>query len=393
MIALIPAEHWEYNFSDIIRGLATTFGLKKVNRTLYIEGLGNCIPARSARSAIIAAIKSLDLPIGARIGVPLYCCPVVFKAIKVTGCVPRFIDVERETFCISPDDLIKKRSQIDAVIAVHMFGNICDVPRLQEAAEGKPIIEDCAQSLGSKFDDKLAGSFGNIAVFSFRSGKYLSVGEGGALFSNDTEMRDRLDRIISAMPVPSRANELAHIARTYMRSKLRSRPMYGIVGEPLWSFYNSKASYALKSPIVISQTYISDLDLANNRLTFLHSTIKEQRKNAEMYFRMLKVDESMLCFEKPRAFYNRYLYPITFHSYEQRNQMASYLHNEQISTAKPYEDVAVIAATHYGYTGDCPTAEKLLRKVLIIPSYHSLNKEDIERIAQCINARWLNIKV
>ena len=195
MLGLLPTEYWEYNLSDILRSLPVALGPSKQNGMLNIAGLGNCIPTRSARAGIVAAIKALDLPPGARIGVPLYCCPVVFKAIKAAGCTARFIDVEYSTGCMSTEDLLAKRSQLDAIIAVHMFGNLCDMPGLQEAAEGKPIIEDCAQSLGSRLDGRMAGSFSTIAAFSFRSGKYLSVGEGGALFSSDADV------LLSAVPI------------------------------------------------------------------------------------------------------------------------------------------------------------------------------------------------
>jgi dTDP-4-amino-4,6-dideoxygalactose transaminase len=104
--------------------------------------------------------------------------------------------VEPETYCLSAGDLSAKRSQIDAVIAVHMFGNLCDMPSLQEAAEGKPIIEDCAQSLGSKLDGRPAGSFGTIAAFSFRSGKYLSAGEGRSVFQDAD--------VVSTIPIDRR---------------------------------------------------------------------------------------------------------------------------------------------------------------------------------------------
>src|SRR5947209_9753902 len=158
MLALIPAELWQYGIIDLARGLASSLTTREPDARLLIPGLGDCIPTRSARSALVAAIKALELPAGARIGVPLYCCAVVFKAIIAAGCRPRFIDVGRSTFCMSPGDLAAKASEIDAVIAVHMFGNVCDTPALRDAAPGKPIIEDCALSLGSKLNGKMTGA-------------------------------------------------------------------------------------------------------------------------------------------------------------------------------------------------------------------------------------------
>ena len=391
MIDLLPTEHWEYKLSDIIRGLSAVFNSNKQSEMLAIPGLGNCIPTRSGRAGLIASIKALHLPHDARIGVPLYCCPVVFKAIKAVGYTPRFIDIEPATYCMSADDLSRKRSEIDAVIPVHMFGNMCDIPSLQEAAQGIPIIEDCAQSLGSKLDGHMAGSFGTIAAFSFRSGKYLSVGEGGALFSNHADIRSRLSELIAAMPTPNITEECAHVAVTYIRSILRSKPLYGLVGYPLWKIYNKKVDYFAKSPIFLTQIYKADLAITGIRLKLLNYAIERQRTNADFYLSTLKLDPGMLCFEKPGTFYNRYLFPILFHSSEQRDFFAEYLHNLKIDTSKPYKDIADIAATHYEYTGDCPQAEQVAKRVLVIPSYYSLKKREVQNIAECLNTGWAEL--
>ena len=105
----------------------------------------------------------------------------MFKAVEAAGCKHCFIDIDYTTCCISADDFLRKRNDLDAIIAVHMFGNTCDMHALEDVAEGKPIIEDCAQSLGSMFKGKMTGTYGIAAAFSFRSGKYLSVGEGLSL--------------------------------------------------------------------------------------------------------------------------------------------------------------------------------------------------------------------
>jgi dTDP-4-amino-4,6-dideoxygalactose transaminase len=391
MIGLIPVEHWEHRVSDLLRGFAAAMGPKQGHETPYISGIGKLIPVRSGRAALIAALRALDLPAGARIGVPLYCCSVVFKAIVAAGHTARFIDIDPTTHCMSAADLFAKRAQVDAVVAVHMFGNLCNMPGLQEAAPDKPIIEDCAQSLGSKLDGRLAGSFGTISFFSFRSGKYLSAGEGGALFSNVAEIRSRLSQLIGEMPAPSRAEECVHVAKTYIRSMLRNKPLYGIVGYPLWEIYNKKVDYSAKSPIVLSQVYRADLATTINRLALLEPAIEAQRANADFYSRTLKLDVGMLCAEKPGAFYNRYQYPIVFPSSEQRDFIAAYLYRRQIDTSKPYKDIADVGASYYGYTGDCPVAEQTAKRILVIPSHYRLKKETVQRIAQCLNAGWAEL--
>ena len=202
---LLPTELHQYSLGDMVRGLMAARKPEADPNPIWRSALGDGIPIRSARAAIILSIKALGLEPGSRIGVPLYCCPVVFKAIKVAGCVPRFLDIDPGTFCISPEDLYAKRSDLDAVVAVHMFGNLCDMGSVKDAMHDKPIIEDCAQSLGSTLSGQWAGSMGTIGVFSFRLGKYLSVGEGAAIYTSHSELRESLTHLAMdlAKPVPT----------------------------------------------------------------------------------------------------------------------------------------------------------------------------------------------
>ncbi len=388
MTGLVPVEHWDYGVADVVGGLSAAIRKGIPSDTIRIPGIGDCIPARSGRAGLVAAIRALDLPAGSQIGVPLYCCPVVFKAIREAGCTTRFIDVDEATYCLSAADLRAKREGIVAVIAVHMFGNVCDMASVREAAQSRPIIEDCAQSLGSRLGDRPTGTFGVIGVFSFRSGKYLSVGEGGALFTDHPPVHERLRQITAVLPAPDAAEESVHVAVTYVRSKLRSRPFYGIIGHRLWKAYNQRVPFTSKSPIVLSQMYRSDLAITRRRLADLGSRIEAQRARADLYSRALMLEPEMLCAEPQGAFYNRYLYPIRFSSSQQRDNMAMQLERRHIGTAKPYSEIVEIAAQHYDYSGDCPAAERIAGGVLVLPSYHALSCADVSRIAQCVNEEW-----
>lgn len=393
MLSLIPTEHWDYRPKDLIRGLVTGLSPRNSGAQLYIPmpGLGPCVPVRSARAAIVVALKALGLRPGASVAVPLYCCPVLFRAVETAGYRARFIDVDPGTYCLSAADLAAKSSEVDAVIAVHMFGNICDVPELRKAAPGKPIIEDCAQALGSSMDGRIAGSFGEIAAFSFRSGKYLSVGEGGAVYCDDANLEARFAALIGELPVPSRVDEAVHVVKTCLRSLLRTRPLWGLIGSPLWSAYSENVSYESQALIELGQIYETDRDLAIRRLSVLASMIERQRWNADYYSRNLRVEAGMLCAETPGAFFNRLQYPLLVPTSAQCDRLAEQLRNEQISTARPYKDIPELAATHYGYTGDCPQAERIAKTVLVIPCNYALKTADVERIANSVNRAWAEI--
>ena len=166
---LLPVECWDYGLLDTAHGIIAALGNGLPMHALHLNGIGDCIPVRSARCAIVLALKALGLPEGARIAAPLYCCPVVFKAIRAAGMRVRFIDVEPDGFCMSADDLQAKRHECDAVIAVHSFGQLCDMRALMST--GLPVIEDCAQAIGSSAHGTPAGRFGDVC------GVQLPVGQ------------------------------------------------------------------------------------------------------------------------------------------------------------------------------------------------------------------------
>jgi dTDP-4-amino-4,6-dideoxygalactose transaminase len=387
-MGLVPTEAWEFSLKDVIAGLIASIFPGPENVRLDLDGLGQGIPVRSGRAGIVIALKSLGLKKDAGVGVPLYCCPVVFKSIVEAGCKPVFIDTEPGEYCVSPVSLEAKIADIDAVIAVHMFGHMCDMPALLDIAHGKPIIEDCAQSLGSLWAGKPSGSFGNISVFSFRSGKYLSAGEGGALFSGDAGMQSLIDSIVKAMPMPGRSESCAHVIKTYVRSKLRSQPLWGPIGSRVWALYNKKTGFIAKSPIHIGRIFPADLKITSQRMAGLRLVIEKQKSNAEYYLRELALPSEMVCLERRGAFYNRFMFPIKFRSAAECAAAADYLRRRGISTSRPYMDVLEGAPRHYGYRGDCPNAEKTLARTLVIPVHYKLKKRSLVHIAGSINEAW-----
>jgi len=93
--------------------------------------------------------------------------------------------VNLENYCLSPADLKDKISSLKAIVLVHMFGHPADMEPILATCDGIPVIEDCAQSLFGKYKGTYTGFLSGYSFFSFRSGKYISAGEGSALFLKD----------------------------------------------------------------------------------------------------------------------------------------------------------------------------------------------------------------
>jgi len=215
------------------------------------------------------------------------------------------------------------------------------------------------------------------------------VGEGGALFSEKKDLRARISELTESLPIPTCAEEIKHTIMTYIRSKLRSQPWWGLVGSQIWTVYNKRTEFADKSPIVLSRIFASDLATIYRRLPQLDSMIFSQRANAAYFEQNLRLAPGMLCFEGPEAFYNRFMYPIIFPSTEQRDRMAAYLRSHGVGTSRPYGEVITGAAEHYGYEGDCPSAERTLRRALVIPSFYTLKSKVIKGITRHVNKGYV----
>jgi perosamine synthetase len=111
------------------------------------------------------------------------------------GAKPVFVDILPDSWCIDPE---KAEAAITpntkAIVAVHLYGNLCDMDGLLAIGEkyGIPIIEDAAEAIGTAWRSKRAGSMGKFGVFSFHGTKTLTTGEGGMFVTNDTDLYERV---------------------------------------------------------------------------------------------------------------------------------------------------------------------------------------------------------
>jgi perosamine synthetase len=116
--------------------------------------------------------------------------PVVYLGAK-----PVFVDILSDSWCINPElaeAAITPRTK--AIIAVHLYGNLCDMDALLDIGRrhGIPIVEDAAEAIGSQWHGKRAGSMGVFGTFSFHGSKTLTTGEGGMFVTNDADMYERV---------------------------------------------------------------------------------------------------------------------------------------------------------------------------------------------------------
>jgi CDP-6-deoxy-D-xylo-4-hexulose-3-dehydrase len=108
------------------------------------------------------------------------------------GLIPVFVDVDIPTYNIQPAAIEAAiTSKTRAIMVAHTLGNPFDLAEVLRIARqhGLWLIEDCCDALGSRYNGQLVGTFGDIATLSFYPAHHITMGEGGAVFSNDNQLK------------------------------------------------------------------------------------------------------------------------------------------------------------------------------------------------------------
>jgi len=111
------------------------------------------------------------------------------------GATPVFVDILPDSWCIDPERVAKAITpRTKAIIAVHLYGNVCEMDRLLAIGRqhGIPVIEDAAEAIGSEFHGRRAGAMGIFGAFSFHGTKTLTTGEGGMFVTQDEALYERV---------------------------------------------------------------------------------------------------------------------------------------------------------------------------------------------------------
>jgi dTDP-4-amino-4,6-dideoxygalactose transaminase len=132
---------------------------------------------------------------GDEVIVPSFTFISTANAVLFQGATPVFADIDPNTFNISPGDIEKKITEkTKAIIPVHYGGQVADMNPIIEIAKGHDLIvvEDAAEAHGAKYKGKHAGTFGDMAIFSFTPIKNMTTGEGGIITTNNEEYAEKL---------------------------------------------------------------------------------------------------------------------------------------------------------------------------------------------------------
>jgi len=154
----------------------------------------HCAALVSGTAAIHLALINLGVTLGDEVICQSFTFSATANPIVYQGATPVFVDSEADTWNIDPElleiaikDRISKGKKPKAIIVVHLYGMPAKINEILSIASNYeiPVIEDAAEALGSKYNDKCSGTFGVMGILSFNGNKIITTSGGGALISNN----------------------------------------------------------------------------------------------------------------------------------------------------------------------------------------------------------------
>lgn len=180
--------------------------IKKFERNFvsYLE-VKHALATSSCTGAIHLGFAALGFKPGDEVIVPDITWIASVAPLIHLGLKPIFVDVLPTTWCINPDEIKKAiTSKTRAVLAVHLYGNVCELDQISKICDDNNLIlvEDGAEALGSEYQGKKVGSFGEFSVFSFHGTKSMTTGEGGMIVTNSADLIRKISILADHGRVP-----------------------------------------------------------------------------------------------------------------------------------------------------------------------------------------------
>lgn len=293
--------------------------------------------------SLIAALLALGVGEGAEVIVPDYTMIATANAVGLVGASPVLVDVDRTNLCLNVEQVeAALTTRTRAIMLVSVNGRSPDMEAFVEfaGARGLWLIEDAAQSLGSRYKGKHLGTFGDIGSFSFSAPKVITTGQGGALV---TDRQDLFEKI--------------RLIRDF------GRPRSGVDYHEIIGF-NFKFT-DLQAVIGIEQ--MKKLDFRVNR-----------KKEIYVWYRELLtgVDEVEFI-ETNLADTSPWFIDILVR--EQREDLMAHLHDRGVGS-RPFYPAIHTQPPYAGTSGTFPNAEEASQRGLWLPSSSFLERSDVEYI-------------
>ncbi len=324
----------------------------------------HAVSCASGSDALLLALMALDIGPGDEVLVPSFTFFATASAVSRLGARPVFVDIDPATYNIDPALIAQHvTSATKAIIPVHLFGQCAAMDTICKLARrhGLCVIEDAAQAIGARYHDRPAGTWGDMACFSFYPTKNLGgFGDGGMLTTNDGELAERL-RLLAAHGMHPR-------------------------------YYHS--AVGINSRLDTIQAAV-----LNVKLKHLTALTLQRQANASRYHELFAAEELQDVFGLPATMaggehvWNQYTIRVP---HGLRDSLRAHLQQAHIGTEiyypVPLHRQQCFASLGYA-EGSLPETEKAAREVLALPIFPELTDEEQAAVVRGIADFYQNRQV
>jgi dTDP-4-amino-4,6-dideoxygalactose transaminase len=305
----------------------------------------DCVAVNSGTSALHVALLSLEIGKGDEVIVPSFTFAATANSVALTGAKPVFVDIDPNTFCIDPVEIVKAITpKTKAIQVVHLYGLAAEMPAIMKIAKKYKllVVEDAAQAHLASIEGKPVGTFGDAAAFSFYPTKNMTSGEGGMIVFKDPAA--------------------ARVGRLYRNQGMEKRYENEIVG------FNLR---------------MTDIHASIGRVQLSKLAEKTQRRQENAAF----LSENILKSVQVPIFPSGYSH--VFHQYTikvqgDRDSFASKLTDLGVGSGV-YYPIPVHELPAFGKKNSLPNTSLVCQQVLSLPVHPALSKRDLKKIAAAVN--------
>jgi len=323
-------------------------------------GMKFAVTLNSGTSAIHADLIAHGIKPGDEVIVPSFTFISTANSPLFIGAKPVFADIEPDTYGLDPEDIRKKITKKTKVIMpIHMGGCSCKIKEIREIADDNNLIliEDAAESMGAKIDNKMVGTFGDSSMYSFCGPKVITTGEGGVIVTESKEIFEKIKLL--------RSHGRADTKDYFNTNEYLDYVTLG---------YNFRMSN-ITAALGIAQ------------LKKIDFVIKKRREHAKYLSEKInKLAPEVKTPNPPKGYYHLYqMYTIEA---PKRDQLMNYLGEKGIM-AKVY--FPPVHQSHFyknvlKFKPKLPATEQIAGKVLTLPMYPQLTKDEMDYMAESIAA-------
>lgn len=324
-----------------------------------VTGAKFAIPVTSCTHAMEAAVACLGAKTGDEVIVPSFTLAATATAVMARGATPIFADIDPITYCLDPRDVervITKRTV--GIMTVHyagMAGPAFDELRKIVKKHSLWLVEDAAHCIGAEYKGKSLGTFGDAGALSFHGTKNVAAGEGGAILTQSSPLRDALEIYRSIG-----TDRMAFLA--------------GKVSVYKWVGFGS--SFMLSDILAaLVNVQLDQIDRINKDRNHIASEYTKAWKSYDQKVQLPIVPQGMT---QP----NWHIYALTFVNRKLRDPFVHMMREKGIEVSTHYVPLhtSPMGKKLGGAKRALPVTEKIARSIVRMPIYAAMTKQELDYV-------------